>query len=114
MLGLHRRVDLLGMIVGGLSATASGAGLGGDGAVRSTQASGGIGDPRSHGYLDHGGWAVLGASGKQPHTGGPPSRVVKGEPTAAPQLSSRVHYHVQWDLGRSRIRTFAIPDLPRA
>jgi hypothetical protein len=61
MLGFDGGVDLLGMVVGGLTTTAGSLGLGGDGAVGSAQAGGRIGDPRRQGYLEHGGWAVLGA-----------------------------------------------------
>src|SRR5687768_12576629 len=60
MLGLDGGQDLLSVVVGGLSTTAGGLDLGGHIAVVAAEAGGGIGDPRDQGYLEHGGWSVLG------------------------------------------------------
>src|SRR3954447_20086159 len=78
MLSFHVGADFPGLVVCGLSATAGVLGLGGHIAIAAAETGRGIGDPRGHGYLDHGGWAVLGASGKQTHTGGTPPALSRG------------------------------------
>ena len=62
VLGLDGGQDLLGMVIGGLAATAGLLGLLGDGAVGPGEAGGGIGDPANKGYGTHGdgsSWVVV-------------------------------------------------------
>ena len=70
-------LDLVGMIVDGLSAAISDLGLGGDVAVIAGQDGGGVGDPGDQGYLEHGVGLLECGSRKQSHSGGPPPRSIK-------------------------------------
>src|SRR5512135_359408 len=54
VLGLDGGLDLLGVVVDGLSATLGRLGLTGDFAVHAGEARGGVGDPGCQGYLEHG------------------------------------------------------------
>ena len=56
VLGPDSGLDLLSMVVDGLSAAVGGLGLMGDVPIRAGQAGRGVGDPGRDGYLEHG-WA---------------------------------------------------------
>ena len=70
-------LDLLGMIVDGLSATVGDLGLAGDIAISAGQSGRGVGDPGGEGYLEHGVGLLECGSRKQSHSGGPPPLTIK-------------------------------------